>query len=156
VQADLFEAYVGGLYLDQGITLAKWWLKGVFMPLIFTAYEEVREEHGLTRKAEQMAPSDLDDMKPAKPTNDILPPPTIQTSKVGHLSLLNQHCQQKNLNLEWKYCDTPGGTKATPIWTVDAFVDGDLVGTGQSHTKKSARNEAAKQGLKFLGIVNVP
>jgi len=150
VQADLFEAYIGGLYLDQGFGLAKWWLAGVMKPLISTAYEEVREEHGLTRQIEQ----DGLKLKPEqKPGFTIPEPPSLQTSKVGHLSLLNQHCQQKDRNIEWKYCDVPGGTKATPVWTVDAFIDGDYVGNGQGHTKKAARNEAAKQALKFLGIV---
>jgi ribonuclease-3 len=140
--------------------LAKWWLKEVMKPLIVAAYEEVRVEHGLTRKVE------LDESVPLlrgggqsilkpNPAKVIPQLPTIQTSQVGHLSLLNQHCQQKDLNLEWRYCDVPGGTKATPIWTADAFVAGEYVGTGQGHTKKAARNEAAKQGLKFLGIVLV-
>jgi ribonuclease-3 len=130
--------------------MAKWWLKEVMKPLIASAYEEVRAEHGLAHKLEQ------DEEKPKpKPKPSILPLPTIQTSQVGHLSVLNLHCQQKDLNLEWKYCDVPGGTKATPVWTVDAFVAGDYVGTGQGHTKKVARNEAAKQALKFLGIVLV-
>ena len=119
-------------------------------PLIANAYEEVRQEHGLARKAEEQGAK-----QNQKDPFDIPQVPNIQTSLIGHLSLFNQHCQQRELSIEWKYCDVLGGTKSTPVWTVDAFVDGEFVGTGQGQTKKTARNEAAKQGLKFLGVVLV-
>ena|ERR1700761_6931392 len=79
----------------------------------------------------------------------------MATSMVGHLALFNQHCQQTDKSIEWKYCDLPEGTKTTPVWTVDAYVDGEFVGTGRGNTKKAARNDAAKQGLKYLGVVVV-
>jgi len=134
--------------------MANWWLSEVMKPLISHAYEEVREEHGLTRKAEdQFKQKQKQKQKQVEPFEIRFIPPNIQTSLVGYLSLFNEHCKQKDLLVEWKYCDVPGGTKATPIWTVDVSINGEHAGTGQGHTKKTARNEAAKQGLKYLGVV---
>lgn len=129
-------------------------------PRIVEAYQEIREEHGLARKAEEAAEileREKQENHERKRTlaEKLLIPPNIQTSLVGYLSLFNQHCQQKNLEVDWKYCDVPGGTKATPVWSVDAIINGNIVGTGQGHTKKAARNDAAKLALKFLGITVV-
>jgi len=151
VQADLFEAYLGGIYLDKGFGDVQWWLAQVMRPLIRHAYNYTREEHGLVQKSvEEM------DTKPDMASNATMvssQTSTQTTSTVGHLSIFHQHCQQTGKDLRWKYCDVPEGTKTTPIWSVDAFVDGEYVGMGKGNTKKVARNEAAKQGLKFLGIV---
>lgn len=97
---------------------------------------------------------------------DVLAAPTI-----GHLALFNQHLQREGKPVEWIYSDgtkqTEGngysdvglppevvlkGTKATPIWYVKVLVDGQYCGRGRGNTKKAARNEAAKEGLAFLGI----
>ncbi|KZS97823.1 ribonuclease III [Sistotremastrum niveocremeum HHB9708] len=47
VQADLFEAFVGGIYLDQGLEAVKRWLWTLLQPCIEESYEEVRKEHRL-------------------------------------------------------------------------------------------------------------
>ena len=44
------------------------------------------------------------------------------------------------------------GSKATPVWYVKVMVDGEYYGRGRGISKKAARNEAAKEGLKALGI----
>lgn len=44
------------------------------------------------------------------------------------------------------------GTRTTPIWLVRVMVDGEYFGKGRGNTKKLARNDAAKEGLKKLGI----
>lgn len=102
---------------------------------------------------------------------------------IGHLALFNQHLQKANTKVEWIYSDgdamrrdgdvnmdganakgyadvgmAPGdvllkGTKATPVWYVKVTVDGEFYGRGRGNTKKAARNEAAKEGLKKLGVV---
>lgn len=107
----------------------------------------------------------------------------INMPTVGHLALFNQHLQKANTKVEWVYSDgdpmrgvepakparvdvdvdvapalVPGdvlmkGTKATPVWHVKVVVDGKFYGRGRGNTKKAARNEAAKEGLKKLGIV---
>jgi len=74
------------------------------------------------------------------------------TPSIGPLSLFNQHLQQKSKSIEWIYSDSAGeGTKTTPIWVVRAMVDGQCLGRGRGTTKKVAKNEAAKEGLKKLG-----
>ncbi|KAL1738554.1 ribonuclease III domain-containing protein, partial [Schizophyllum fasciatum] len=49
VQADLFESYVGGLYLHRGLAVVEAWLKPLFLPYITRAYELVRQHHTVTR-----------------------------------------------------------------------------------------------------------
>lgn len=88
---------------------------------------------------------------------------------IGHLALFNQHLQKTGRQVEWIYSDgtdmPPGhaddsdcedaivkGTKATPMWNVRVHIDGRFYGRGRGNTKKTARNEAAKEGLLLLGI----
>lgn len=123
-------------------------------PLIARAYNEVREEHGLALKTEE-GESSLKGKGQQQKIDSYSAPPNIQTSVAGHLSLFNQHCQQKGLNVDWRYCDVPSGTKSTPIWTVEAMINGEFAASGQGHTKKTARNEAAKKALRYLGVALV-
>ena len=39
-----------------------------------------------------------------------------------------------------------------PLWTVKLFVDDDCWGYGRGSTKSAAKNEAAKQGHKRIGV----
>lgn len=79
---------------------------------------------------------------------------TTTSTTIGHLALFNQHLQKSNQAVEWIYSDggEGEGTKTTPVWVVKVLVDGECFGTGKGGTKKAARNEAAKEGLKALGI----
>ncbi|KAG9218705.1 hypothetical protein CCMSSC00406_0001181 [Pleurotus cornucopiae] len=43
-------------------------------------------------------------------------------------------------------------TRTTPMWTVKAFVNGEMYGSGKGTSKKAARHVAAKEGLQRLGI----
>ncbi|KDQ29654.1 hypothetical protein PLEOSDRAFT_26060 [Pleurotus ostreatus PC15] len=93
---------------------------------------------------------------------------------IGHLALFNQQLQKANLDIEWVYTEdgdigmegllgafdpsgTPGdlvhiATRTTPMWTVKAFVNGEMYGSGKGTSKKAARHVAAKEGLQRLGI----
>jgi len=44
-QAEVFKAYVGGLYREQGLDVVTRWLRPVFQVDIREAYESVRREH---------------------------------------------------------------------------------------------------------------
>ena len=56
------------------------------------------------------------------------------------------------MNVEWVYTDSAGqGSKITPIWAVRAMVGNECLGRGRGSTKKAAKNEAAKEGLKTIG-----
>ena len=170
--ADLFESFVGGVYLDRGLEVTKSWLHPLLRPYLAEAYRIVRVQHGLPPDPEPLYPTitlayhhaphpvvpqsgdGVDGASPRLPvpTWSIPPPPRIP-GNVGHLSLFNQHLQQQCKNIEWVYSDSAGeGTKTTPIWVVRAMVDGECLGRGRGSTKKAARNEAAKEGLVKLGI----
>ncbi|KAE9404859.1 ribonuclease III [Gymnopus androsaceus JB14] len=90
---------------------------------------------------------------------------------IGHLALFNQHTQKSNRAVEWIYSEvnpevdpaaqgslqliSPNmmkGMKTTPIWSAKVIVDGECLGQGKGGTKKVARNEAAKLGLRSLGV----
>ncbi|KAI9000761.1 ribonuclease III domain-containing protein [Trametes punicea] len=171
IQADLFESFVGGLYLDQGLEAVKAWLHPLFRPFLAIAYRVVRVQHGLPPEpAYPTSPpppyyrSSADATGPPRPASMIpgptsppqtwsTPPPPRMPASIGHLSLFNQHLQQQCKNVEWVYSDSAGeGTKTTPIWVVRAMVEGECLGRGRGSTKKAARNEAAKEGLVKLGI----
>jgi ribonuclease-3 len=90
----------------------------------------------------------------------------------GYLGLFNQHTTQRKMAIEWVFTviygegteqthmtanvntgspQTPGGV-ATPIWTALAIGNLRKLGSGQGRTKKAAKNVAARDGLKALGV----
>ncbi|KAI0677285.1 ribonuclease III [Trametes maxima] len=167
IQADLFESFVGGLYLDQGLEAVKVWLDVLIRPFLAIAYRVVRVQHGLSPEPPYPYPptryarSDTSNTPPPggngtsgqMPQTWSIPPPPRMPASIGHLSLFNQHLQQQCKSIEWVYTDSAGqGTKTTPIWVVRAMVEGECLGHGRGSTKKAARNEAAKEGLVKLGI----
>lgn len=50
--ADVFEAYVGGLYRDQGLGVVSAWLRPLFRPYIDEAYAYIRDQHRLPPRDE--------------------------------------------------------------------------------------------------------
>ncbi|EGO27930.1 hypothetical protein SERLADRAFT_462219 [Serpula lacrymans var. lacrymans S7.9] len=155
VQADVFESYVGGLYLDQGLETVRGWLRRLFGPYTTEAYQRIRKQHGLP-----LAPTPPLTPPIQTPPPSYSPQPPWSTSHIsstpttiGHLALFNQHLQKENKGVEWVYGIGEGeAAKTTPIWMVRVLVDGELYGRGQGNTKKAARNEAAKEGLEKMGI----
>ncbi|KAI0068583.1 ribonuclease III [Artomyces pyxidatus] len=141
VQADVFE--------DQGIYPVSEWLRALFHPYVREAYRVVREQHGLPPAS--AAPAY------ALPTAARLSPPPdapLPAATLGHLGLFNQRLQQAARPIEWVFSDSVGeGTKATPVWVARAMIGGECYGSGRGNTKKAAKNEAAKLGLKKLGVV---
>lgn len=140
------QAYVGGLYLDAGLDAVQVWLHELFRPYIVEAYRIMRVQHGLSPDPPACTPR-RDSAPPTSPAG-----PSRNVPSVGHLSLFNQYLQQKSQAVEWVYADSEGeGTKTTPIWVVRAMVNGECLGRGRGSTKKAAKNEAAKEGLKAMG-----
>ncbi|KIK29163.1 hypothetical protein PISMIDRAFT_89551 [Pisolithus microcarpus 441] len=150
IQADVFESYVGGLYCDQGLLAAETWLKALFIPYVKDAYHHVRAQHGLPPVSllGNNLPALADTGKGVGRITD-----EGNGLTRGHLALFNQLMNKKKLDVEWVYTtEVGGGTVTTPIWNSRAEVDGEVYGRGMGRTKKAARNEAAKEGLKKLGI----
>ena len=153
----------------------KLWIEPLFTPYADAAYQIVRQQHGLP----PLPPSFLGGVTRHPPNDPSAPPAQIftdlgelsTTTTIGHLALFNQHLQKANREVEWIYSNgadptdngytdmglSPDlaimGTKTTPVWYVKVMVDGEFHGRGRANTKKAARNEAAKEGLRKLGIV---
>lgn len=179
IQADVFESFVGGLYLDQGLEAVKAWLNPLFRPFVTAAYRIVRQQHGLPPLATpppsaSASPSPSSSSSPSPSPIHPDPSTTSIGATIGHLALFNQQLQKNNRQVEWVYSDggelsvgggngycDPGvpahllvrGTQTTPVWYVKVMVDGEFYGRGRGNTKKAARNEAAKEGLEKMGIV---
>ncbi|KAF7302155.1 Ribonuclease III [Mycena indigotica] len=150
VQADIFEAYVGGLYNDQGMDAVQSWLHRLFKPYAELYYNTLRAQYG-----------------------QLSVPESGSDTSGGHLALFNQLLASRNV--EWYHNQgtaaieamsaDPGpapavldayrvalGNKATPIWSAHVRIDGELFAQGIANSKKAAKTEAAKQGLCKLGV----
>ncbi|KAJ8517969.1 hypothetical protein ONZ45_g4915 [Pleurotus djamor] len=210
VQADVFESYVGGLYLDQGLEAVKAWLDPLLLPYTEEAYKIVRTHYGLSPQtgsrprprrpihhytsssASSSTEIDSPDRSPSPPYPrgggmdvDVYEDTAHSTMAIGHLALFNQQLQKSDLDVEWVYSeddghnvdtsiakrsDVPVGAistgrnvthtnvngnakrSTTPMWTVQAMVNGELYGKGKGTSKKAARHVAAKEGLARLGF----
>ena len=134
--------------MDQGLDVVKTWLYALFRPYAVEAYRIVRGQHGLPITPRIPLPGSIESNSPNSSENGSPPHQTI-----GHLALFNQHLQQRRQNAEWRWDKMSGdGTSSTPIWVASAYLDNRLLGRGQGGTKKAAQNEAAKLGLRELGV----
>lgn len=70
----------------------------------------------------------------------------------GHLSFINQYFSQQGKYIDWRFLQAEG-SKTTPVWVVEAHMDGVKIGSGKAPTKKGAKNEAARQALEQMGVV---
>lgn len=159
------QSFVGGLYVDQGLDSAQAWLYELFRPFVELAYNIVRTQHGLPSACAPPSPPPAHTQFPARQPLGHADLNVTETT-VGHLGLFNQHLQKANRQVEWIYSirdpdsddgeevdpEMSKGIKTTPVWYVKVVVDGEHFGKGKGNTKKAARNEAAKEGLKKLDI----
>ncbi|KAG8949244.1 hypothetical protein FRC04_008846 [Tulasnella sp. 424] len=152
VQADLFESYIAGVYLDNGDTgfrVVKDWLFQVLDPYVKAAFEVVKQEHLLSGRSPPpyaAEEGELTDQDRARSPGD---DSTGSTVDPGTLSYFNQLCQQKKHNVEWITTDVPG-SKSTPLWKVEVKVNGKVAGSGVATGKKGAKILAAKEALPFV------
>jgi len=154
----LAQSYVGGLYKDQGLAATKAWLDKLFTPYVREAYRIVREQHGLPPLGPNNELQAATGAGPTPPTPPPEPPrmDRMATTTQGHLGLFNQRLQQQNKAIEWVFDDTiTESNRATPVWAAKALIDGACWGHGRGNTKKAAKNEAAKQGLRHMGFDEV-
>lgn len=165
VQADLFEAYVGGLYIDQGMDVVRSWLVALLRPYVQEAYRVVKQQHStIPPDAEQLPPSSSESEEPSGSNTDTqLIPPQCYIAEahspctrlgtpptVGHLSLFNQHIHRQDKVVEWIYQYL--GTRSTPMWTAQVMMNGESLGIGTGRTKKLAKDAAARLGLDKMGV----
>lgn len=153
IHADLFEAYVGALYKEQGLEPVQTWLSAVFTPSVYYAYEVIRHTYQQIPASAQAAlvfPSDApaQDMPPV-----LLSPPLPAPESAGFTSLLNQHYSQQKKYLDWEF-DAPTGPATGPTWTAKAVVRGEVeLAQASANTKKAAKNAAARIALISLGLL---
>ncbi|KAG8884047.1 hypothetical protein FRB97_005269 [Tulasnella sp. 331] len=146
IQANLLESYIGGLYLNKGFSAVIEWLIPALLPYAKEAFEEVKKEHRL-----HLNPSaTLEDGEYAD-SNRGSSPPVGSVVDPGTLSFFNQWCSQNKKQPDWRFNDI-AGTKATPLWSVEVWLDDIKIGDGVSTGKKGAKTEAAKKAMRNLGI----
>ncbi|KDQ08243.1 hypothetical protein BOTBODRAFT_180013 [Botryobasidium botryosum FD-172 SS1] len=145
VQADLFEAYVGGLFVERGMDEVRDWLFDVLRPYAETAYESIRKEYIITSSGAAHSPPNPDESGTGSGNG-------YADSDGGHLPYLNQVCAQKGLTIEWKFLPSEVSSNAIPQWIVECWVEGKCQGTAKASTKKKAKHEAARHALIELGF----
>jgi len=141
IQANLLESYIGGLYLDQGFDAVRDWLSAVLRPYVKEAFSVIRDEHLLNRAT---SPEEGEISDPNKPEAGSVVDP-------GTLAYFNQWCSQNKSVIDWRFKDI-AGTKSTPLWCVEVWMDGNKIAEGVSTGKKGAKTEGAKRALQALGI----
>lgn len=152
------QAYVGGLYNDQGLEVVRKWLYALFLPYVKEAYRVCRNQHGLPSPPPSpfLPHSQYDPSTASSALPDYEPTETsaaIQSMNGGHLQLFNQYSQQNHVKVKWRFEEVKDvGTKVTPIWAVHAIMNGQQISVGRGNTKKAAQNEAAREALIQLGI----
>jgi ribonuclease-3 len=165
-KADTFEAYVGGLFVDQGLEVVKEWIFGVLKPYAEEAYSRVRAEHGMGEVNGNGTPVKVKSEPDSKSgingnsIGSLSPPTTSATASIplspaidsGHLSYINQYFSQQGKYVDWRFLPSEG-TKTTPVWVVEAYINNVKIGSGKAPTKKGAKNEAARQALQAMGVI---
>ncbi|KAG8724656.1 hypothetical protein FRC09_015800, partial [Ceratobasidium sp. 395] len=150
IHADLFEAYVGALFKEQGLEPVKAWLTDVLTPSIRLAYEVVFHAYGgplPSQLAASLFPSVVPSSAPP------MSPPLPVTDDSGCTSLLNQHFARQHKYLDWEFLP-PSGSPMAPIWSVKAVERGvGVLAEATAGTKKQAKNKAARVALIQLGLI---
>ncbi|CAE6516230.1 unnamed protein product [Rhizoctonia solani] len=157
IHADLFEAYVGALFQEQGLDTVYDFLSKILTPSICLAYEVVRANYVEGEVASPQAilvfPSMTVSGVADLPAAPLIAHPLPFTADSGCTSLLNQHFAQQHKNLDWEF-SPPAGTSSAPLWEVKAVERGGMVlATATAGTKKTAKNIAARRALIALGIL---
>ncbi|KAF8743075.1 Ribonuclease III, partial [Rhizoctonia solani] len=158
IHADLFEAYVGALFQEQGLNPVYSFLSQALSPSISLAYEVVKgnyiEGFVASTQARLVFSSYAggSDIPPAP----LMAHPLPFTDESGCTSLLNQHFTQQHKHLDWEF-SPPGGSASAPVWEVKAVErGGSVLATATGATKKTAKNIAARRALIALGVLQAP
>ncbi|KAF8266349.1 ribonuclease III domain-containing protein [Lactarius quietus] len=87
VQVDVFKAYVGGLFREQGVDAVKRWIVPLFEPLVDDAYRSERWFHTPPELAAPATPSHTP--PPSPPPQRIAPSPSILARATDSLNEAN-------------------------------------------------------------------
>ncbi|KAH7344065.1 hypothetical protein B0J17DRAFT_625636 [Rhizoctonia solani] len=157
IHANLFEAYVGALFREQGLTPVNEFISQLLTPSVRLAYEMVRSNYveGVVPSVEAtlVFPSTNVPGVANLPPAPLIAHPLPYTAESGCTSLLNQHFAQQHKSLDWEF-SPPTGTSSAPVWEVRAIErPGKLLATATAGNKKTAKNIAARKALIQLGIL---
>lgn len=142
-QAELFEAYVGGLTEDWGFEYIRGWLRRVLIPFVIEAYSMVRSEFCI-QEPNSIAPTE----RKKEERQPIIPTDTKHNTVEGHLPLLNLLFSKARISPGWEL--EVSGSKATPIWKCNLVYGNVVLCNGHGNTKKLAKNDAARKTIEIL------
>ena len=165
--AGVFEAFVGGLHVEQGLQAVEEWLSQLLSPFISAEYENCRKElrdvnpqdHSELPQCDVCSePSSLTNTSTARPpamssplqVHDAISP---MATPMGSLAELNEKLSQKKIpdQVKWSEENTaPGQSPTFPIWRLTARYEGDVIGEACATRKKDAKNSAAFLALRNL------
>lgn len=107
------QAFVGGLYKDQGGIVVRDWLVRLLRSYAADAYAMVRRQHGLPSPVP--LPTPTSSPTPSSPSSALsvdlstlpgdAPPTPVTPSSASPLAVFNQHISQLNQHVEWTYSD---------------------------------------------------
>lgn len=135
--------------MDKGFDVVRNWLLSALRPYAKEAFEVIKEEHLLSNRGRASSPPE--DGEASDSGGRATSPPAGSTTDPGSLSYFNQWCSQQHKHVDWKFHDI-AGTKSTPLWSVEVWMDGTKLCEGVSTGKKGAKTEAAKKAMQTLGI----
>ncbi|KAJ7075718.1 ribonuclease III domain-containing protein [Mycena belliarum] len=140
VQADVFEAYIGGLYEDQGLASAATWLEDLFRPHITDAYNSLRGS------------SSTKVVEAAETSSHSTGPGSRPDTAPIYMALFNWQLQTREMTVEWVYAHPPDPDANNEIWWSAKALVGEDVFHGIGRTKSAARGAAAKEALLKMGV----
>ncbi|CDZ96934.1 ribonuclease iii [Phaffia rhodozyma] len=130
VVADLFEAYVGAVYLESGEAFTQRWLSEVFLPLMKVSYGLLKEHEA------QTAPK----MSEAGGADE-----ASGTSDPNYVSRLEEWKTKRKRTVEYQINEEMDRPRHAPMFRGTVWVGEELCGeAGESLTKKELKQRLAK------------
>ncbi|KAK2465951.1 hypothetical protein APHAL10511_001592 [Amanita phalloides] len=152
IQADVFEAFVGGLYKDQGEDVVRDWLNPLFRPYAAEAYNLVRKQYGLPAlQLPTPTSSPPPSCWPSTDSGDVSDDTPPTPSSMSPLAIFNQHINKTNRHVEWAYSDDTLNGLAEAL-AASALGDRKSVERGANGREAEGRNGNRKSALEVLMV----
>jgi ribonuclease-3 len=148
--ADLFEAYIAGVYMDRGLEATQEFLFKLLEPHALAAYRVVRYQHGIDDESVSDKPKDphaaaaLGNLPSTHSTGD-----EPGDNSVSHPATLHQYAEKLGKSVLYTFSPLPP-VNDTPWWESTVLVDGDALATARGTTKKAAKNHSAALAIKEI------
>jgi len=176
IQASVFEAYVGAIFLTDGIDALDKWIEPLMRakgePYTNGNISSIDEDDAAMKDAESIETDDVPEVLLVSPVQIEHPPPTTvieplchppeqpsplvneEPAEQGYLMLLQERAAQRGITIRWVAAESvlPGCVSSlSRKWTLQANVAGKCIGEGTARTKKAAKEIAAEHALQTLG-----